>query len=413
MIGPHVGNDEPYDLLELLGSGGFAQTYKARVLDDDLVDEFGTDIVAIKIPLSRKKERILRRELEMNALLHAHLRKSTNLVKYLGFSIFNKQIVMAMEYISGGSLRKIIGDLGKQKPLPIQQAVLLTEGILVGLITIHNEHVFHRDIKPENILMDGNTPKIADLGISRLLDSNELASTTTGTIYYMSPEILLTEGATFTSDIWSLGVMLYEMATGKLPFGGSQKFGGGDMPMGKVLLEIRRAEPTPPCQLRPEISKPLNEFILKSLQRNPKDRFENASAMLTALKAISCRNVDEKLENELASIHSLLRGLEPPLDLEERLKYLSMKHQNEPRIFQYLGEFYIRCQRYSDAIVTFKKGIEISPENSLLHWHIGTLLQSIGQKPDADWHLQHAINLGLDDLKKRHAQTLLRLLQRG
>src|SRR6185295_17677035 len=101
--------------------------------------------------------------------------------------VFRNQIVMAMEYISGGSLRNVIGIDKKQKRLPVEDAVRIAIGVLDGLAVIHREHVFHRDIKPENILMDGKTPKIADLGISRMLGTNELASTTTGTLYYMSP----------------------------------------------------------------------------------------------------------------------------------------------------------------------------------------------------------------------------------
>jgi serine/threonine-protein kinase len=109
---------------------------------------------------------------------------------------------MAMEYVHHGSLRKKLGPLGSQKRLDISEAVEITEGILSGVAVIHQEHIIHRDIKPENILMDERTPKVADFGISRMLESNELASTTTGTLYYMSPEILGDAGADFRSAIY-------------------------------------------------------------------------------------------------------------------------------------------------------------------------------------------------------------------
>ena len=183
--------DEPFELLELLGTGGFAHTYRARVIDEDLASDYGTDIVAIKIPLNAKKGKILHHELELNAGIYLRIKNLdlTNIVRYLGFEIFRGQIVMAMEFVPQGSLRKLLGGPRKLKPLPTDQAVNIAIGTLNGLSVIHRERVFHRDIKPENILMCGDTPKIADLGISRMLASNELASSTAGTIYYMSPEI--------------------------------------------------------------------------------------------------------------------------------------------------------------------------------------------------------------------------------
>lgn len=146
----------------------------------------------------------MRKDFEINATLHVRLKplRSVNLVRYLGVEIFRGQLVMAMEYVHHGSLRKKLGPLGSQKRLDISEAVEITEGILSGVAVIHQEHIIHRDIKPENILMDERTPKVADFGISRMLESNELASTTTGTLYYMSPEILGDAGADFRSAIY-------------------------------------------------------------------------------------------------------------------------------------------------------------------------------------------------------------------
>ena len=117
---------------------------------------------------------------------------------------------------------------------------------------IHHEHVFHRDIKPENILLEGDTPKIADLGIARMLDANELASTGIGSLPYMSPEILGKEGASFPSDLWSLGVTLYEMVTGRLPFDGT---------LGELADMIRRTEPLAACKVCPDVPAGLSEII--------------------------------------------------------------------------------------------------------------------------------------------------------
>src|SRR5262249_26836995 len=199
--------------------GGLGGSWRGRVLDPGRIEDYGATEVALKIPLDKDKERVLEKELELNAVLHARLRgiRSPNIVRYLGVTTFQGRLVMVMEFIHGGSLRDVLRKAPSRR-LSVAEAVRITKGILAGLALIHAEHVFHRDLKPDNILMDQETPKLSDLGLSRLLDSNELAHTTSGTLYYMSPELLGEEGASLNSDIWSVGVTLYEMLTGRLPF---------------------------------------------------------------------------------------------------------------------------------------------------------------------------------------------------
>src|SRR5579872_2970930 len=107
---------------------------------------------------------------------------------------------MVMEYVPDGSLRKKLGPLDSQKRQSISDAVSIAEGILGGLAVLHEERVCHRDIKPENILMDGRTAKVADLGIARILESDELALSRRGTLYYESPEALGEAGDDSRSD---------------------------------------------------------------------------------------------------------------------------------------------------------------------------------------------------------------------
>ena len=403
-----TASDEPFELLELLGSGGFAHTYRAKVLDRDLVQDFGAEIVALKIPLNKKKGLVLKRELVINATLHLHLKnlQSINLVRYLGFTVFQNQIVMAMEYVKNGSLRNRLGDIGRQKRLPVDEAVRIAQEVLKGLMVIHQEHVFHRDIKPENILMDGNTAKIADLGIARMLESNELASTTTGTIYYMSPELLSEQGAAFTSDIWSLAITLYEMVTGRLPFGEP------DTPIGKMVDLIRCAKPVPAGEVCPEVPVSLSNIIDRGLSKNPADRYASAEEMYEALKHYK-QEPDGEIEKELAPIRELMSGTGEMGVIEERLQAIVRKFPRNAKAYQYLGELYNRCQRYAEAIAAFKKGLEFDANNALLYWDLALASQGTGQLAEAARNLKKAESLNLDASLRRILPTLLKALHKG
>jgi len=398
-------HDEVFELKEHLGSGGFAHTYRAAIVDPDLVEDFGTDEVALKIPLNRKKERILRRELETNIFLWLRLKDvdSTHLVRYLGFADFRGQIVMAMEYISGGNLRKVLDSVGRPKRMPIERAVKIAIGVARGLQAIHHENVFHRDIKPENILLIDDAPKISDLGIARMLKSNELASTTTGTIYYMSPEILCEEGASFPADVWSLGVTLYEMLTGRLPFGTFET------PIGTMVDLIRQEEPKPACKVCDEVPEPLSDLVQRSLQKDPRDRFESAAEMHDALVAFS-RGERDEIERDIMALREATTGDENPR-IEAKAKKLITKYPHDPRAYQYLGEFYNLCQRYGEAVRTFKQGLKTAGDNTLLHWDLALAYQKQGKRLAAIQHLQKAMAMDLDPSLRQYATALLRTLR--
>lgn len=278
-----VQKKEPFELIEHLGTGGFAQTWRARVIDPDLLEEWGETEVAIKIPLTKQKERALRKDIEHAGTLHMQLTKveSKNLVKYLGFEIFEGKLVMVMEYVKGGNLRSIIGRPGRWKRIEVKRAVTIAEGILNGLSVMHKKHIVHRDIKPENILMDGETPKIADMGIARMLRTNELASSGAGTLFYMSPESLYYEEprVSFNTDIWSLGITLYEMLYGQFSFGIDV-----EMPAGKVMSLIKDESVRLVFPDDVTIPSQLQNIISKSLAKDRNSRYKTADEMLKDIR---------------------------------------------------------------------------------------------------------------------------------
>lgn len=402
----HEGQEpELFELIKAFPPGGFAHTYLVRVIDEDWVQEYRTDLVVIKIPFHKKKAALIH-EVEVNAALYMRLKslESPNLCRYLGFNVFRGQPVMVMEYCRGGSLRDVLGKPGRQKQLPMERTLQIAAGVLSGLMVIHNERIFHRDIKPENILMGENaTPKISDFGISKMLVSKDRASSTVGTLPYMSPEMLGREGASFTSDIWSLGVTLYEMVAGRWPFGDEET------PVGVMVDLIRNETPAKPCELRPDVPRWLSQLIETSLQKKPSDRFCSAEEMLAALNR---RGLDDS-QKELAEVKELLKTDQTGLQVEMRICRLVEKYPKMAEAHDCLGQYYRRCQRLREAADAFSRAVRVDPGNAQLHWDLALVCQGIRRRQDAIEHIEKALSLNLDVKLRRHAATLLKVLQMG
>jgi serine/threonine protein kinase len=404
-----MNNEAPFKLVKLLGTGGFAQTWLAKVTDPELEEEWNFSEVAVKIPNTKSKAKVLKKELILNGSLHLSLTEmeSSNIVKYLGFEIFEGKPVMVMELVRGGSLRDKIGKVGKQKNIDIPESISILKGVLNGLKIIHKKHIIHRDIKPENILLDGKTPKIADLGIGRMISPDEMASTAVGTLFYMPPELLLGKPATFNVDIWSLGVTLYEMVTGEFPFGINLK-----MPPGKIMVLITDPKIKPIFPHSIKIPDNIKKIILKSMEKDPLKRYKTADQIFDELN--NCKEEientgmsDKELKDIIELLHQPLKSSKGKMELKKMLK----KFPESTELTLEAGEFYNRIGESESALEIFQKGIEFDPENAIFYWNLANIFQNKGDIKKSIKMLNRCLELGIDKNLERYAKILMKNLQ--
>ncbi len=249
-----------YSIKKWLGGGQFGDVYLARdtILDMDF---------ALKVSRMRPSDiQMLKEEARLLASMnHPHI------VRFYSVDRIDGQFILVAEYVEGTNLRTLL----QKGRLDVTHALRIIRQILSALTFAHEKGVVHRDLKPENILLaaDG-VVKVADFGLARFLKQSSLAVSVAGTPVYMSPEAW---GGRFlpVSDLWSVGVLFYEMLTGLLPFKGDN--------YEEIRKNLMLAKPVPPQRLRPELSKRLNEVILKLLAKSSAERYQNAEEVISAL----------------------------------------------------------------------------------------------------------------------------------
>jgi len=200
------------------------------------------------------------------------------------------QVYMVMEWVDGRLLRKI---LAEQSKLPAERAIRITQRILDALDYIHTRGVVHRDLKPENVMIDEHdNVKLIDFGIAGSTGARRLTfaklSPTMGTPDYISPEQVKGQRGDARSDLYALGVMFYEMLTGKVPFSGTNPF----LIMNDRLLN----NPVPPREVDPTITPQLQEIIYRALERDPKNRYASARDFARDLEHREQVRVTERAE---------------------------------------------------------------------------------------------------------------------
>ncbi len=256
--------DERYELVEFIGGGGMALVYRA-------VDRRTGHSVAVKIlrpEFSKDQEFLSRFEREATA---ASKMSHHNIVNLLDLGQDKDCRYLVMEYVRGKTLKEVIAQKGA---LPPDIATQIAIRILSALQHAHKNGVIHRDIKPQNILVhsEGHI-KVADFGIAHVAGSNTIsrADSVMGSVYYFSPEQASGEDVTFASDIYSVGVVLYEMLSGAPPF-------DGETPVAVALQHIK-AKPRPLREINPEITPALDRVVVKAMEKKPEMRYQSALEM--------------------------------------------------------------------------------------------------------------------------------------
>ncbi len=256
-----------YEIISCIGSGGMADVYKAK---DHKLNRF----VAVKVLKQEfRDDATFLSKFRVEAQAAAGL-SHANIVNVYDVGEEGPINFIVMELVEGITLKAYIGKKGK---LSVREATSIALQVCAGLAAAHNNNIIHRDVKPQNILisMDGKA-KIADFGIARAATSNTINSTAIGSVHYCAPEQSRGGYSDAKSDIYSLGITLYEMVTGRVPFDGDSTV--------EIALRHLQDEIPSPKKFTPELPFSTEQIILKCTQKSPDRRYQSVEELIRDLK---------------------------------------------------------------------------------------------------------------------------------
>ena len=275
--------DNRYEVLEKVGNGGMATVYRAK---DHVLNRYAA-IKVLKDEFTTDSEFIKKFNAEAQA---AASLTHPNIVQIYDVCNEDNLYYIVMELIQGKTLKEIINDEGR---LPWKWSVNIAIQIASALEIAHKNNIVHRDIKPHNIIItEEGTAKVTDFGIAKAVTNSTITAfgTTIGSVHYFSPEHARGGYTDAKSDIYSLGIVMYEMLTGRVPF-------DADTPVSVALKQVQE-EPVDPITYNESIPISVNRIILKAMQKDPNQRYQNATDMITDLE-IQELMVANKTANQL------------------------------------------------------------------------------------------------------------------
>ena len=319
--------DGRYEIQELIGIGGMAVVYRAY----DTIDDRTVAIKILKDEFLSNEDFIRRFKNESKAIA---ILSHPNIVKVFDVSFGDRMQYIVMEYIDGITLKEYID---QQHDIKWKEAVHFTVQILRALQHAHEKGIVHRDIKPQNImLLQDGTIKVTDFGIARFSrnETRTMTDKAIGSVHYIAPEQARGDITDEKADIYSVGVMLYEMLTGQLPF-------EADNAVSVAIMQLQ-ADPRPPRDINPAIPEGLEEITLKAMQKDCAHRYQSAAEMLEAIEQFK-RNpsitfeykyfVDDKPTKYLDAINSVRRATpEPDYDDDYAYEVEETKAKKSPAV---------------------------------------------------------------------------------
>ena len=291
--------NDRYQIIRTIGEGGMANVYLAHdlILDRD---------VAVKILRGdlADDEKFVRR-FQREAIAASSL-SHPNIVEMYDVGEDDGKYYIVMEYVDGKTLKNLIK---KRGALTLPEVIDIMLQLTSAIACAHDSNIIHRDIKPQNVLIkEDGIVKITDFGIAMALNSNELTQTNSvmGSVHYLPPEQANGRGATVKSDIYSLGIVMFELLTGQLPF-------KGDNAVEIAIKQMKNQIPSV-CSINSQIPQSIENIILKACAKNPKNRYNNVLEMYADIE--TCLDEDRKNEKRHVYAHSETEDLEETKELK-------------------------------------------------------------------------------------------------
>ena len=271
--------NERYEIIRSIGEGGMANVYLA--FDTILNRNVAVKILRGDLANDEKFVRRFQREaISASSLNHP------NIVEMYDVGEDSGKYFIVMEYLQGETLKTLIKRRGA---LTLSEVIDIMLQLTSGLACAHESYIIHRDIKPQNVvILEDGTVKITDFGIAMALNSNELTQTNSvmGSVHYLPPEQANGKGATLKSDIYSLGIVMFELLTGKLPFRGENAV--------EIAIKQMKNQIPSVCSINESIPQSVENIILKACAKNPKNRYSTVKEMYADIE--TC--LDEERQDE-------------------------------------------------------------------------------------------------------------------